>query len=126
MPGEAGKLTTKECKKVLDIFFLESPRGFEGFTKVERDTYLSCAVKTGKIKLWMVPFFITSLINFLLGLAGIISVLFIVLGGYRYVLGGITDDKESGKKTITYAIVGLIVSLSAWIVINVIQYQITR
>lgn len=89
------------------------------------DDFLGCAVKTGKIRLFMVPFFITYLIQFLLQLAGIIAILFIVYGGYQYVVGGISEDKEAGKKTIRNAIIGLIVALSAWIIVNFIQLALT-
>lgn len=86
---------------------------------------LGCAIKTGKIKLYMMPFFVTYLIQFLLGIAGLIAVLFMVIGGYKYAVGGITEDKESGKKTILHALLGLIVALSAWIVVNFIQVALT-
>jgi hypothetical protein len=39
--------------------------------------------------------------------------------------GGITDDKEKGKKTITYALIGLSITLLAWILVNIIQVAIT-
>ncbi len=86
---------------------------------------LGCGVKTGRLKFYMVPFFITYLIQFLLSLAGLVAVLFMVIGGYKYVVGGLTEDKESGKKTILHAIVGFIVALSAWIVVNFIQVALT-
>lgn len=86
---------------------------------------LGCAVKLGRIRLYMVPFFITYLIEMLLGLAGLISVLFMVVGGYKYAVGGLIEDKESGKKTILHALIGLVVALSAWIVVNFIQVALT-
>lgn len=86
---------------------------------------LGCAIKTGKIGLFMVPYFITFIIQFLLMIAGLIAVLFMVIGGYHYVVGGLTEDKEKGKKTILHALVGLIVALSAWMVINFIQVALT-
>ena len=86
---------------------------------------LGCAIKTGKIRLYMVPFFITSLIQFLLGIAGLVAVLFMVIGGYRYVVGGLIEDKESGKKTMMHALIGLVVALSAWIIVNFIQVALT-
>ena len=46
----------------------------------------------------MMPFFVTYLIQFLLQIAGLIAVLFIVFGGFKYVTGGLIEDKESGKK----------------------------
>lgn len=86
---------------------------------------LGCAIKTGKIGLFMVPYFITFIIQFLLMIAGLIAVLFMVIGGYHYVVGGLTEDKEKGKKTILHALLGLIVALSAWMVINFIQVALT-
>ncbi len=86
---------------------------------------IGCAIKTGRIKLFMVPFFITYLIQFLLQLAGLIAVLFMVYGGYKYAVGGLIEDKESGKKTVMHALLGLIVALSAWMVINFIQIALT-
>lgn len=100
--------------------------GSEGVSKREvLSDILGCAIRTGHVRLYMIPFFITYLIQFLLTIAGIIAVLFVVLGGYRYVLGGLTEDKESGKKTIQNALIGLVVALSAWIVVNFIQVALT-
>lgn len=117
-----------DCKQVMQEF-----RKWSKSSQIEmlrstsmREEILGCAIKTGKVTLFMLPFFIVSLIQFLIGLAGLICVLFIVIGGYKYITGGITDDKESGKKTIMYAIIGLVVALISWIVINVIQVQLTR
>lgn len=93
--------------------------------RVKLSDTLGCAVKLGKIGLFMVPFFITYLIQFLLGIAGLVAVLFVVIGGYHYVIGGITEEKEKGKKTILHALTGLIVALSAWMVINFIQVALT-
>lgn len=86
---------------------------------------LGCAVKYGKIRLYMIPFFITFIVQFLLSVAGLIAVLFMVVGGYHYVIGGITEEKENGKKTIMHALMGLIIALSAWIVVNFIQVAFT-
>ncbi|HCW31897.1 MAG: hypothetical protein UT55_C0076G0003 [Candidatus Peregrinibacteria bacterium GW2011_GWE2_39_6] len=90
-----------------------------------RDDYLACAVKTGKLHLWMLPYFITYIANFFIGIAGTVSVLSVMLGGFWYMSGGLTDDKEKGKKTITYALIGLVITLLAWILVNVIQVQLT-
>lgn len=94
--------------------------GREGLSNV-----LGCAVKYGRIRLFMMPFFITYLVQFLLSLAGLIAVLFVVYGGYKYVVGGLVEDKESGKKAMLHALLGLIVALSAWIIVNFIQVALT-
>lgn len=119
---DKGKLTDEGMKNALG-----SEGGFDEAVKAEGalSGILGCAVKTGKIRLYMVPFFITYLIQFLLSIAGLVAVLFMVIGGYKYVVGGLTEDKESGKKTILHALVGFIVALSAWIVVNFIQVALT-
>lgn len=51
--------------------------------------------------------------------AGLLSVIFIIIGGVKYTLsGGDAAGLKSAKETITYAIVGLIVTLLAFGIIN--------
>ncbi|MEK7529078.1 MAG: pilin [Patescibacteria group bacterium] len=121
VPGEV-----ESCPDYMEAFYSLSRSDQLDLLKTDQEQVLGCAIKTGRIKLWLVPFFVTRLISFLIAIAGAISMLFIVIGGYNYVLGGLTDDKESGKKTLTYAIIGLVVALSAWIIVNVVQYQVTQ
>ena len=57
--------------------------------------------------------------SFLLFIIGILSVVMIVIGGLKYVIsGGNKDAVTSAKNTILYAIVGLIVALLAYSIIN--------
>ena len=116
----------QNCSEALKSVIAPSKRQETLSTVEGRQEILGCAVKTGDIHLWMIPFFITYLIEFIIGLAGLASVLFIVYGGFQYITGGLSDDKESGKKTIKFAIIGLLVSLVAWIIVNIIQVQVTR
>lgn len=91
----------------------------------KRDEILACAIKTGRMHLFMVPFFALYIIEFLLGIAGLLAILYIVYGGYKYVIGGLTQDKETGKKIIFQAILGLSVALGAWIIVNLVQIVLT-
>jgi hypothetical protein len=91
----------------------------------DRDNLLGCAIKTGRVSLQMVPYFITYVSNFLLAMVGIICVLFIVIGGYQYIYGGLIDQKEKGKKTIFHALMGMSVALLAWVIVSVIISAIT-
>lgn len=86
---------------------------------------LACGIKTGRISLAMVPYFITYLSNFILGLMGLISVLFIVIGGYLYIFGGLTDDKEKGKKAILNALKGMVVAILAWVIVTAVITFVT-
>lgn len=91
----------------------------------ERDKLLGCAIQTGRISFAMIPYFIQRIINFLLAMVGLVSVLAIVIGGYFYVLGGLTDDKEKGKKYLMRAIMGLALASLSWIIVSVIISLVT-
>lgn len=50
-----------------------------------------------------------------IGLIGAISILMLVWGAYQYFTAYGNEEKaQAGKKTITWSIVGLVVSLLAW------------
>lgn len=96
---------------------------------LEKDSYrndiLACAVITGKIKFWMVPFYIVYLVEFAIGISGLIAILFLVVGGFQYVIGGATEKQEQAKNTIQYALIGMVIVLVAWVVVNLIQFMLT-
>lgn len=92
---------------------------------VTRNDLLGCGIKTGEIGLDMIPFYISYVANFLLGLSGLICVLFIVIGGYHYVIGGLTEEKEKGKNTIKHALMGLGISLLSWTIVTVLINAVT-
>jgi len=89
-------------------------------TNDERGALLACAMKTGHLKFWMVKYFIVYMLEFIISLAGLISVLMIIVGAYFYIAGGLTDDKEKGKNIIKYAIGGLVLTTLAWVLVNIV------
>ena len=61
----------------------------------------------------------TTVSNILLFIIGALSVIMIIIGGLRYVIsGGNSTAVTSAKNTILYAVVGLIVALLAFAIIN--------
>ncbi len=59
--------------------------------------------------------------TWLLGIAGAIAVLFIVIGGVKLVTSaGNPKRLEDAKKTLTYAIIGLIAVLLSTVILNII------
>lgn len=61
----------------------------------------------------------TTVTNVMLFIVGAISVIMIVIGGLRYVVsGGDTSNVTAAKNTILYAIVGLVVAMLAYAMIN--------
>lgn len=61
----------------------------------------------------------TRIVNTLIFIIGVISVLMIVIGGLRYTLsGGDSGSLTNAKNTILYALVGLVVAVSAYAMVN--------
>jgi len=90
----------------------------------ETDT-LACAIKTGKISLRMLPYFMKYFANFVLGLVGLVGVLFVVIGGFYYTVAGATDTKEKGKTYITHALIGMAISFLSWTIVNIVLRAVT-
>lgn len=64
---------------------------------------------------------IENITNLALGLVGAICVIMIIWGGFQYLTSLGNDEKAmSGKKTLTWAIIGLVVIISALIIINLV------
>jgi len=64
---------------------------------------------------------LNDVIGWILLLVGGIAVLFLVWGGIQYVVSAGNKDKaETAKKTITYAVVGLIIIVLAEVIVNLV------
>lgn len=67
----------------------------------------------------------TKILNMLLFLVGAISVLMLVYGGIRYTLsGGDSSAVTAAKNTILYAIIGIVVSLLAYAIVEFVLKQL--
>lgn len=78
---------------------------------------LATMIQTGDIHLRNIPCFVKYISQTLVTIAGTLAVIFVMIGGYRYVIGS-DDQKDTAKKTITYALIGLAVTLLAWVIID--------
>ncbi|MDR1970000.1 MAG: pilin, partial [Candidatus Nomurabacteria bacterium] len=62
---------------------------------------------------------IPRLINLMLFIVGILAIVFLIFGGIRYVISGGDKGKvDAAKNTILYAIVGLVVAILGYAVVN--------
>lgn len=65
------------------------------------------------------PDIIENVINTLLVVLGMIAVIMIVIGGIRYATsGGDSTQIQAAKNTILYAVVGLVVAILAYAIVN--------
>lgn len=65
----------------------------------------------------------SDIIQIMIAVGGILCIIFIIVGGFKFVTSG-GDEKKlaSAKGTLTYAIVGLIVIILAFVILQVVQY----
>lgn len=60
-----------------------------------------------------------TIVNIMLFIVGAVAVIMLIIGGIRYVTsGGAQDQVTAAKNTIMYAIVGIIVAILAYAVVN--------
>ncbi len=65
--------------------------------------------------------YIKNVVNFVLGFLGIISIVIIIYGGFLYVTAaGKEEQAGKGKKAITYALVGILIILGSFAIVNTI------
>lgn len=69
--------------------------------------------------IWIIVF---NIVEMILRLAGYAAVAFIIYGGYKYMTSaGSADGVAAAKKTITNAVVGLVLSIAAVAIVNTIS-----
>ncbi|HPN67822.1 MAG TPA: hypothetical protein PLZ62_04150 [bacterium] len=69
---------------------------------------------------------IGNVINYAFIIVGILSVFFIIIGGFQYVVSGGNDEKtKKAVSTITYAVVGLIIVFVSYAIIELVKKAIS-
>lgn len=61
-------------------------------------------------------------INLLLSVSGLIAVLFIIIGGFQYITSrGNEEQAETGKRTLTNAIIGVVVIVLSFAIVRIVS-----
>jgi hypothetical protein len=64
---------------------------------------------------------ILGIIMYMLLFAGSIAVIFVIIGGFQYVTsGGNEEQAEKGRKTLINAVIGIVIIVLAYVIINVV------
>ena len=67
-----------------------------------------------------------SIVNILLWVVGILAVTMIVWSGFKYITSaGDTSKLASAKSTLIYAVVGLIIAIMAYAIVNFVRTEVT-
>lgn len=68
---------------------------------------------------------VTRITNLLMWALGIVSVIMLVIGGFKFTTsGGSPEQVKSAKNTIMYAIIGIVVAIVAWAVVDFVVKQL--
>jgi len=124
LPEKQGDISCADMMRDLDKA-TDPVDTYKQYDATKKNDVLACAIITGKIKFWMIPHFIVYIIEFAIGLAGLVAILFLVIAGFQYIMSGASDAQDKAKNTIKNALIGLVVVSVAWVVVNLIQFAIT-
>lgn len=70
---------------------------------------------------------IKTVINWMLGVAFGIAVLFLIIGGFWYITSaGNEETAEKGKNTAVNAIIGIVIIILSYVIVNVVSNLVTN
>jgi len=85
------------------------------------DCWRDC-VESGAATLKCFECVIQAVLNVAIRLAGIAVFIFLIIGGFQWLTaGGDPKKSESARNTITYAILGLVLLILAWFIMQFIE-----
>ena len=93
----------------------------------EAATYAQCNIPEEEIKEGDGGLFktIQTIINWILAILGIVAVIMVILGGFTYMTSqGDSTKVKRAKDTILYGIVGLIIALLAFAIVNFVLVNV--
>jgi len=72
-----------------------------------------------------IQYVVAQVFNVAFGLAGLIAIIYLIIGGYQYIISsGNPDAAEAAKGTIVNSIIGLVIVLTAYLLVNFALEQI--
>jgi len=85
----------------------------------------SCGVSSDTLRTWntkleSIPCLIQSATNFLLGIAGTVAVIFIIIWAYQVLFWSLTQNTTKWKDTIISALIGFALAALSWFIIKLV------
>jgi hypothetical protein len=79
-----------------------------------------CNITTGILKAKCIPMFIGNLIAVVFSVVSAFFLLNVIYAGYQIALGSWTGEKSEGKDRLTWSIIGLIVCVCAFLILDLV------
>lgn len=79
-----------------------------------------CDFTTGKISAGCIPLFVGHLVQIVFSLLSAFFLLNVIFAGYQIAMGSWTGDKANGKDRLTWSIIGLVISVCAFLILDLI------
>ncbi len=84
-----------------------------------------CDFETGRLTAACVPIFIGHLITMIFSLVSAFFLLNVMYAGYQIAMGSWTGEKSAGKDRLTWAIIGLVVTVCSYLILDLAVSVIT-
>lgn len=99
-----------------------SPSTTSGATTITRTSIIPPEVYNSGLSNSTVRGILVNLLNWLLGILGILAIIAFIISGIQYLLSYASEDlAEKAKKNMTYAIIGIVVALSSFVILQAIE-----
>jgi hypothetical protein len=113
-------------RKIFLIIFTVFFNFYSKVSALNSDTWIfwECATKT-QIRNWgididTIPCLLDNWIDYFMGIAWTISVIFIIIGAYQMLFWSLAKDNAKWKTTIIYAIIWFVLASFSWAIIKFI------
>ncbi len=87
---------------------------------------LSSKFKYGTLQLFDIPKYLAYITDNSVWVAGLLAVIFSMIGGYYYLIGAYSDSPDQGKSTLKNVFIGLTVVMLSWMIIDLFIRLITE
>lgn len=78
------------------------------------------AIRFWDIHLSDIPIIIKNSIDFFIGIAWTIAIIFVIIWSYQIVIGSLSNDKTKWKETIIMALTWFVIASLAWFIIKIL------
>ncbi len=104
-----------------------SPFMFSSDAGAQLNRNFQCDPSTGlRCTETSVPQIFKTIINWALGIAFGVAVIFLIVGGFRYITaGGNEESVEKGKSSVINALIGIVIIVLSYVIVNVVANLVT-